>query len=243
MAALRLVGAPPHPTQQQVHTMSRLLYFTPAFLLLGMGFLFAPIMMLDAPSLASSQVWALWTGHFLHWTPGHFFWDWALFLFCLWMLADSGWRVWGWVLAALPVLSLVIFLWRPDMWEYRGLSGIDTVLFTRIAVGFFQDRLNPRGVRWLGGLALIGLLGKIIWEFSSGGAFFSGDLGPGNTPLPEIHVAGVVIGLIWALWERVRRKVSWAGNSDPLCLEEAAQSDGDLHGGRESALSVAIRRA
>jgi len=184
-------------------TTSRILLLVPAALMMGLSTLLESPLILDSEALASGRFWTLWTGHFLHWTPAHFFWDWALFVFCLWMLADLGWRVWGWILATLPILSLAVFLWRPELSEYRGLSGVDTVLFTRLAGGLMLGNhargKSDRSSAWLGGLALLGLVAKITWEFHTGGTLFSGDLGPGNESLPEIHAVGLLIGLTWTV--------------------------------------------
>jgi len=154
---------------------------------------------LNVDSLALNHWWTLWTGHFLHFTAAHAFWDWTVFFVCLWMLRRGGIHLVLAVLAMLPLLSIGLFLWRPDLWEYRGLSGIDTVLYVRIAVGFLAgERGSTPLARILGGvLPLLGLIAKILYEFLRGGTLFSGDLGAGNEAVPEVHLIGLALGVIW----------------------------------------------
>ncbi|MEM0966028.1 MAG: hypothetical protein AAGJ81_07775 [Verrucomicrobiota bacterium] len=174
------------------------LFLLPAILLGGFATLFPGFASMNALALANGHWWTLWTGHFLHWTTGHLIWDWSLFMICLMFLAKGGWRVWGWIVVGLPILGIGIWLARPEMWEYRGLSGIDTVLFVRVAMGFYGYR------KWL---PLSGLGLKIAYEFLTVQTIFSGDLGRNNVPVPEIHMMGLFFGLIWC-WASNRNHVT-----------------------------------
>lgn len=146
----------------------------------------------------------LWTGHLLHYTPEHFVWDALMFVcFALLLNKEEGWRMWAWLFCAAPFISLTVFTVNPQLTEYRGLSALDTMLFTRFCLGY---AVSSRGVdRWLFGVLPIGgLVAKIGYELSAGSAFFVSDLGPGVEPLPSAHIAGLICGGIWYISRRLR---------------------------------------
>lgn len=154
---------------------------------------------LMAGSWESGNWLPLWTGHLLHYTFEHFLWDTVMFVvftFLLWR--EERWRIALWMIIAAPLISMFVFSVHPQLSEYRGLSALDSMLFTRFFVSLFS---NTKGWdRWLfGGLPLVALAGKIGLEFYGGGALFVSDLGPGVVPLPSAHLVGMTFGVIWYL--------------------------------------------
>jgi hypothetical protein len=91
-----------------------------------------------------------------------------------------------------------VFLVEPALLEYRGLSALDTMLFTRYCLG-----LCRRGGlldRWVFGvLPVVGVSLKIGYEFLSGATLFVSDLGAGVVALPSAHLAGLLLGCVWTL--------------------------------------------
>jgi len=164
--------------------------------------------MLTVESLASGSIHTLWTGHLLHFTAEHFIWDALMFVcFASLLWREERWRLWGWLLLAAPLISILVFRLDTGIFEYRGLSALDTMLFTRYCLG-----ICVRSQGWdrvLFGFLPLGCLGaKILYELSTGSTLFVSDLGLGVVPLPSAHFAGMLIGLVWMLvrWVGLSRK-------------------------------------
>lgn len=141
----------------------------------------------------------LWTGHWIHYTFEHFAWDALMFVvFATLLWREERWRIFGWLALGAPLISITVFRVDSSLMEYRGLSALDTMLFTRYCLGVV---VNSRALdRCLFGvLPLVALSAKISYELFSGTTLFVSDLGPGVVPLPSAHFAGLVLGVVWAL--------------------------------------------
>ncbi len=81
----------------------------------------------DRAAIAEGQLWRLLTGHLTHWNFDHLGWDLATFLglsiICLQRSPRS--TIACWFGSALAI-SLCIWQWQPEIFLYRGLSGIDS---------------------------------------------------------------------------------------------------------------------
>ena len=164
--------------------------------------------LLTLESIADGRLYTLWTGHLLHFTFEHFIWDalmFACFAALLWR--EQRWRLWLWLLMAAPLISIAVFWFDPQLTEYRGLSGLDTMLFARFCLG-----IGLRSKGWdrllFGWLPLIGLSAKIFFECITGTAYFVSDLGPGVVPMPSAHLTGLLLGALWMLIDQQTRSRS-----------------------------------
>lgn len=148
----------------------------------------------------------LWTGHLMHYGIEHFVWDALMFIsFALLLWKETRWRLWAWLFVAAPLISLAVFTLHPELSEYRGLSALDTMLFTRYCLGSL--RVLDGWQRWcFAVLPLIALAAKIAFEFTAGSTLFVGDMGPGVVPLPSAHVAGALMGLLWSAAAWIERR-------------------------------------
>lgn len=154
---------------------------------------------LTAETWTAGNWHALWTGHLLHYTLEHYLWDALMFVVFAGLLwREERWRLWLWLFHTAPFISFWVFAVEPQITEYRGLSALDTMLFTRFCLGVSVS--NQGWDRWLfGWLPLAGLFSKIIYELTTGSAIFVADLGEGVVPLPSAHLAGLVVGVMWFL--------------------------------------------
>ncbi len=161
--------------------------------------------MLTTHALANNQLLTLWTGHLLHYTLEHFVWDALMFVgFACLLWREERWRLWLWLFIAAPLISIVVFRVDPGLSEYRGLSALDSMLFTRYCLGIAV--FSKGWDRLLFGLVpLAALTGKIIYELTAGSALFVSDLGPGVVPLPSAHIAGMLLGGVWMASVCVRK--------------------------------------
>lgn len=155
----------------------------------------------DRAAIVAGQWWRVLSGHFTHWSFDHLAWDVAAFV----VLAALNERRDRRQFLACTILTAVavsagVWLARPDMTFYRGLSGIDSGLFVLLTAGFLRDarRQGDRLVTFATVAALAGFGAKTLWEIAAGSTVFVRDAA-GFEPLPLAHVIGGTIGLLIAL--------------------------------------------
>jgi len=110
----------------------------------------------------------------------------------------SRWCVVATVVAAASAISASIWLAQPQMEQYRGLSGIDSALFTFVVAMLLSDaRQSQRPLATIAVLLIAaGFIGKLVWEFTTGTTLFVDSAGANFTPLPLAHVVGAVVGMV-----------------------------------------------
>ena len=160
-----------------------------------------PIFEYNRGAILNGEFWRLITGHFPHVTFEQFFWDVLLFA------AAAGWceinyrKVFYWVTGcSIVATSLGILLFEPQMFLYRGLSGINYALFI-LGSGMllFDQNLNEaKGLK----LLLAGIITAFF--FVSIYEIFWSNIGLSLAteemqPVPLVHLIGCSIGLIFAL--------------------------------------------
>ena len=152
---------------------------------------------LDYERVARGQWWRLATGHVTHWGFSHLFWDVCMFA-ALSAICERRHRRWyaPVTLASLLFISAAIAITCPTITTYRGLSGIDTGLFVWFVVDQVKISLRQgdKLIAWISALAVIALLGKLIFEATTGGTLFVDSTT--FIPLVESHLAGAAFGLI-----------------------------------------------
>lgn len=161
----------------------------------------ATLLQFDRRVAANGFWWPILSSHFVHWNHEHLFWDLSVFV-VLGAICEcrDRWRYVVTLFAAGLLIPLSVWALIPEMETYRGLSGLDTALFALLAVSTVQEQWRER--RWVWVLAIGGLLaalvGKIGFEFLTGGTLFV-DAGAANfQPVPLAHVIGALVGSIAA---------------------------------------------
>ena len=154
----------------------------------------APALEFDQGKLAES--WRVMTGHFTHFDLQHLFWDGVVFL-ALGDLIEPRGRglLLGCIASSAVAIPLAVALWVPEVPTYRGLSGIDSALFT-LAMGLLlrEALAEKRGVHVIVFAALtLGFVGKVIYELLTGHTLFADS--STFTPVPLAHVVGAVVGI------------------------------------------------
>lgn len=134
--------------------------------------------------------------HCLHWSGEHLFWDVSVF-FVLGTICEARLPC-KFALAlltaglAIPVCVLAL---HPQVQSYRGLSGLDTAIFSLLVGDQLISRFNERN--WfqtlLLGSMLLAMTIKIAHEMLLGAQVFVHD--DSFTPVPLAHVVGALIGL------------------------------------------------
>jgi rhomboid family GlyGly-CTERM serine protease len=156
----------------------------------------APGLEYDRAAIGAGQPWRLLTGHWTHWSGAHLAWDVLAFL-VLGVACERRGR--GRFLACLAMaaftVSLATWCLRPDLGQYRGLSGLDSALFVLLAVSLMQHAVDSRELA-AGAWALVAFLAKLGWEGATGGGLFVHGLDPGLAAVPLAHLAGAAAGFV-----------------------------------------------
>ena len=163
----------------------------------------------DRAAIAQGELPRLFTGHFVHWNGDHLFWD-ALMFVALGAVIEQRsrralWQTIGWSAAA---ISAGVWFAQPDVAVYRGLSGIDSAMFTSIAAAtWLEARQRGQSYVALAALATLAVfIAKIGWELATGTTLFVDAGLAGFTPLPLVHLIGGGVGIAAAWrWDRSTR--------------------------------------
>ncbi len=164
--------------------------------------------------------------HVLHWSGEHIFWDLAMFALLGFMCERSMPRAFYATLlvSALAIPSLVPW-WNPGISTYRGLSGLDTACFSLLVTSGWLRSINHKDPfqAVLLGLLLIGLGGKIAFEFYTGQVMFVHRVD--FVPLPIAHAVGALVGSFFACSCEMG-KWTFTGSAGVDSLKGAVQSQG-----------------
>lgn len=149
----------------------------------------------DRSAIAQGEVWRVITGHWVHSDLEHAVWDIAAFLIlaCLFVPAMQQ-RLFTGLLFGMLMLSAYIFLFMPELELYCGLSGILNTILVIGLHGLWHRYRHP-----MIPLVAVASLMKIIVESNAGKAIFT------NTAwqsVPEVHLAGFVVGVILILFNK-----------------------------------------
>lgn len=153
----------------------------------------------ERSAVAAGEYWRLMTGHFTHWSAEHLAWDLLVFV-VLGSIGEALDR--RRFLTVLGAASLVIAagLWiaLPGVPTYRGLSGLDTALFTALAAGTLRSVSREAGSLWSLVVVTLCILlfAKMIFEMLADRAVFVDAAAAGFRPLPLAHVLGVAAGAL-----------------------------------------------
>ena len=162
--------------------------------------------------LEFGEFWRLFTGHFVHFTRSHLVTNLAATgILLMLMRRVTGWQIF-WLGVATPILlGAMLYLIRPELAAYGGLSGWASALFITVAAEQMQNRT------WFGylmRLSVVVFAAKLILEFSLGRSLVS-DLGHGVLVEPAAHAIGAGMALLGLFLDPKRRmersKVNGAG--------------------------------
>lgn len=152
----------------------------------------------ERDALLAGELWRIVTGHWTHWSWNHLSWDLAAFIGLAIACECMGRRRFLWCTFLSSVfISFAVWYWLPDMETYRGLSGINSALFSFAAFQLLWTRLeNDRASVLLPLILLFGFVAKTAYEVHTGRAFFvEADI----SVVVLAHVVGALTGLVSAV--------------------------------------------
>lgn len=214
--------------------MKRFPIFTVAVIALSMAAALSPSMLVyDRERIISGELWRNFTCNLVHFSSNHLTYNALVFGVVGWLMESRAYREFGWLCLLSPgFIGLSVFLTRPDLQFFGGLSGLATAAVVLLALRGLRER-NP----WpcIAVLALGATAIKIVVEFSSGHLIFADSRVLPMKPVPEAHLAGAFCAaVIWTLFRRLpdrRHKPRMPGESGRGC------------GGRRRAFLLRCRRS
>jgi len=144
----------------------------------------------DRSAIFSGEIWRMFTGHCVHFSPSHLFYD------CLALgIAGSIIEIkrlpnFGWLCLIAPwCISAVLLIGEPQMRRFGGLSALATAVMVYLAL----FGLEERGLwRWVCLVVLAGVIGKIVFENATGHMFFAAVKDDSVSVSLTSHVCGVL---------------------------------------------------
>jgi rhomboid family GlyGly-CTERM serine protease len=146
--------------------------------------------------ILAGEFWRLASGHLTHWNMEHIQWDLLMFV-VLGAACEirNPRRMRCCLIAAAANVSLVVFFLFPSVDAYRGLSGIDTALFTLLAIDLMHDARLDRKLAVATGGFLVGLAAKTAYEAFTGQTLFVNQQSAGFDLLVWDHITASITGL------------------------------------------------
>jgi rhomboid family GlyGly-CTERM serine protease len=174
----------------------------------------AACLQFERAALSAGEAWRHVTGHLTHFDVNHLAWDVGALL-VLGTICEASSRRQTAVALGLASLAIPAAIWTLQPWfeTYRGLSGLDSALFGLYATSLL--RRGRRDLRLLGVVALLGVLAKSAFEFSSGTTVFA--TGAGYAPVPLAHLVGVLCGIAAAFLGRPTFRRGSCSAAPPPC--------------------------
>ena len=159
----------------------------------------ASLLQYDRAAIAAGEVWRLVSGHWTHYSLDHFVWD-SLAFVALGIACErkSRPRFLVCLVASALMISLAVWLLLPEMQVYRGLSGIDSALFTFLAAVMWNDgrRREQPGPQAIATACVIAFLLKVAVELMTGNPVFVRGMGLDAVGVPLAHIVGAGCGFL-----------------------------------------------
>lgn len=154
----------------------------------------------EREALLRGEVWRALTGHLMHYSGSHLFWNLAVWIPAgAWAEQIAPRSTRGVMLTAAIVISAGILVLDRALDTYGGLSGMAAALLGFLAL--LQLERTPRG-RWIWGGVLILLGGKIVVETVTRETALAHFASPEIQPVPLAHLIGVMVAVGWFLLTR-----------------------------------------
>jgi rhomboid family GlyGly-CTERM serine protease len=191
----------------------RLLKSIPATIVVGIATIvvvmypqLAELLQYDRDRIIDGEIWRVFSCHLTHWNLEHLQWD--LLMFAVLGVFCERWsprRTWLCLAVGAAAVSATVFLFFPEVSQYRGLSGIDTALFTMLGLELWIEARRAGNRSWslATGIMLFGFVAKTAYEAVGGATIFVDQEAAGFVPLVWDHIAGAAVGASIALWHPI----------------------------------------
>jgi rhomboid family GlyGly-CTERM serine protease len=156
------------------------------------------LLIYDRGAIASGQLWRLATGHLVHFSAGHAFWNIGVLILAGWALKVRKRRGFGVLMTSAAVTSgAALFLIQPSIVRYGGLSALATAAVVYLCLDGMR---RGNSARWIWAALLCLTAMKIPVEAAAGHSLFADAGQTGFEVVPLVHLAGgITAGLLWAI--------------------------------------------
>jgi rhomboid family GlyGly-CTERM serine protease len=157
----------------------------------------------DRAAILDGEVWRLVTGHWVHFSASHLFYDVAVLGVTGWLIGSLGYGCFP-ALCLLSAVSigLVLLVFVPGMANYGGLSGIAMASTVYLALRALHE---PRPWGGAASAVLLVCIGKMVIELLTGHYTVMNVDPELVVPVPASHLVGAASGVAVYLWSRINR--------------------------------------
>ena len=123
------------------------------------------------------------------------------------------------LIASSASISVVLWNCHPEIIEYRGLSGVDSALFTYAAILLYREAFQSGRMVICAAicLAILGFAAKVGYELLTGNVLFVDSKADGFVPVAIVHAVGGLVGAVSVI--SMRRSV-WSRPVSSGCAFE-----------------------
>ncbi len=145
------------------------------------------------------QWWRLITCHWTHFSTDHLFWDLTMFAL-LGAICEriSRTRTLACLAASTLLITITVWMFAPELTSYRGLSGLDSALFTLLISMLIRPAIAEKRWQAVASYLLLLLLfgAKVAYESITAATLFADHTAGGFVPVPLAHAVGAATGLL-----------------------------------------------
>jgi rhomboid family GlyGly-CTERM serine protease len=155
----------------------------------------AEVLRYEREAVTGGELWRLWTAHLVHLGLGHTLLN-AGGVVGIMLVVGDRLRVWEWLLGmvvAAPAISIALWLFKPELTWYVGLSGMLHGLVVAGAMRGLMAHHRLLSIE-LGILVVVAI--KIGWEHFAGALPGSTEMS-GGAVIVDAHLFGAVTGIVW----------------------------------------------
>jgi rhomboid family GlyGly-CTERM serine protease len=170
----------------------------------------AAIFCFDRGAFEYGEIWRIFTCHFVHGSFEHLFWDLLMFLVLVFpCLKKDKSRLSIAILISMVTIPVLIYIFRPNLIYYVGLSGIDSAIFILFVSLVIKDYFRQKDWKKVLTFASIYILFiiKIYYEMTNVNGVFVNTQAMNMIPVPLAHLIGAVTGAVVAFFPKLKRGI------------------------------------
>lgn len=172
------------------------------------------LLIYDRRAILSGELWRFLTGHLVHFSWGHLFFNLLGFVIAGWIVWRRGYSGF-WILCVISSVAISgTLLLQPEVIYFGGISGIVNAAIVFIAIRGLKER---GGSRWLSISVLILTIANSVLEVRTGLPTLDILSDRLFVPVPMSHLVGGLVGAImgmepWRLFIELTRRPMWWRN-------------------------------
>lgn len=154
---------------------------------------------LTRESIGEHQYTRIFTAHLVHWDLNHLIWDLIPFVVLGFVSVRMNPKLTFLNVGLSMLLISVGFIYfETDLNSYRGLSGIDSALFTSMVIYWAMICMQRKQflISSLSVALLIGFIAKSMYEFATGNTLFADNSNGLYVAVASAHLIGGLVGVV-----------------------------------------------